>query len=347
VPPGWLPTALALSAFWLAPRWAGAAPAVQMVASDVDCPSAEDLRRSLAARLHGGPVEGSPLSVRLQSRGDGSLRLQLTTATGQTLLTRDLERAGGSCVALAETAAIMVDRCLREIAYRAPPPEPTRAQTEPPTDSPARAPSVIAAPPPSPAPTERPVISATASPPMSSSRAQALVGVGLGSRSGLGTGGGQTRPEVRLVVGLERRWLALWAEAGLAGGNNVTVLGSPSDVALRVHPYPVRLLAGVVLGGSALALMPLVGATVDLLRAEAATATASAHSWRIEPGAEAGAALRWAMSPLLWVRGSVLAGATLQPRDYLVAQGANSPAFRTPGAFVRVSVEAGFTVGKK
>jgi hypothetical protein len=313
----------------LAPRRAAAAPAVQVaVGPGIDCPSAEDLRRSLAARVRAEPGNAAPLSLRIEERAAGSLRLQLSTAGGDPLLTRDLDEGGGSCVALADTAAIMVDRYLREIAYRAEPPP-----------APEPAPAVVVAPA-AVAVQERRRVEL---PP-----AALMVGVGVGSRSGLGTGGGQTRGELRLVVGLERHRLAIWAEGGLAGADNVRVVGGAgSEVALRVHPYLGGLLAGFVLGGPALAVIPLVGVSADLLAAEASTATSSTRSWRVEAGAEAGVALRWAPSPSLWMRAALLGGATLRARDYLVADGENPPAFRTPGAFARLGLEAGLAWGKK
>jgi hypothetical protein len=313
----------------LATRLAAAAPPVQVaVGPGIACPSAEDLRRSLAARVRAEPADAQPLSLRIEQRGAGSLRLQLSTAGGDPLLTRDLDEGGGSCVALADTAAIMVDRYLREIAYRAEPPA-----------LPEATPAVVAAPARA-AVQERPAVELPA--------LALMVGVGVGSRSGLGTGGGQTRGELRLVVGLEGHRLALWAEGGLAGAEDVRVVGGTgSEVALRVHPYPARLLAGVVLGGPALAVIPLLGVSADLLAAEASTATASTRSWRVEAGAEAGVALRWAPSRSLWMRAALLGGATLRARDYLVTDGENPPAFRTPGAFARLGLEAGLAWGKK
>jgi hypothetical protein len=331
--------ALALLAAWaVGPRPARAADAdaIEVEASEVACPGADDLRASLGKHVHTRPGEGQ-LRLRLEPADERAVRLQLATASGQVVLVRRLERAGsdpGSCRALADTAALMVDRHLREIAYReAPPSAPDIAEKT--AEKPA-APAAVAV--------ETRAIDVTPPAPLPT---QLLLGVGGGTRAGLGTGGGSARGEVHLALGFEHRRVALLVEAGVATGQDVTAVGAATDVKLRLQAFPLRLLIGLRLRAGAVSILPLAGVGGDLLDARATTAAASVGSWRFEPAAEAGLAARWNPAPGFWLRVTALGGATLQARDYVVDDSANAPAFRTPGAFARLSMEAGVAFGKK
>jgi hypothetical protein len=305
----------------------GFAAAVELTSPAITCPSAGELRESLDRHV---PADAPPLRLRLDE-GDRSVRIQLETAGGEVALARTLERPATdppSCRALASTAALIVERYLREIAYRAAAPSaPDLAET-----APAEPPAVVAR---------------AAEAPASPLPTQVLLGVGGGARSGFGTGGGRTRGEVHVSVGVERWRLALWAEAGLATTEDVTAVGGARDVNLRLRAFPLRLLLGMRLPAGPTQIVPLVGVGADLLQGLARAGVDTAHSWRLEPAAEAGLALRASPTPSLWLRATLLGGVTLAARDYLVDAAANAPAFRTPAAFARLSVEAGVILGKK
>ena len=119
------------------------------------CPSAAVLGRALEARLPGITAdaprapERERLRLQLDDAGAAGVRFALVDLTGQTVLERSLAAPGvgardraGACGVLAETIALVIERYLRQLGYRAP--DPALPRPEPPTIA-AGAPPVEAA----------------------------------------------------------------------------------------------------------------------------------------------------------------------------------------------------------
>lgn len=122
-----------------------AAIAILMPAGPDDgCPSPRQVSEAMAAHLPGmvlplGRAAG-PNVLRLSVTGEagGTLRVDLSDPDGGPLLRRRVEpdtgpRARpGDCAALAETAALIVDRYWHEVGYEVPPPPPAPPKPPPP-----------------------------------------------------------------------------------------------------------------------------------------------------------------------------------------------------------------------
>jgi hypothetical protein len=195
---------------------------------DEGCPSPRQVADALGAHLPGtvlplGLTIG-PSALRLAVATDptGVTRVDLFESGGDTLLHRTLspgERARGSdCPALAETAALIVERYWHEVGYDLPP-----LQPPPPP------------PPPPPSATEKPSIAESRPPPAPAPRAHPLwlLGLAAGGRAG---DAGTFDPSALLSLTFEGS-VGLRLSAGvMSGASAVTSLGTAS-----FHQFPVRL----------------------------------------------------------------------------------------------------------
>jgi hypothetical protein len=291
---------------------AGAAGGIAVEVADHGCPGRGQIVAALEARLPG--VTGAGAGRRLEvERGPDAVMLRLRQ--GEVLeLERRLDERGTStegCEALAETAALVVVRYLREIGYRPPAREPPAAA------------AVVATP-------------AVAAP--AAVRVwEGYLGVAAGGRAG-----GAARGESVMVFQLHRGWFAGELAAGATTETSTAVPGA-AGAELRVRSFPVRVLLGTRLRLGPGVLVPAAGAGLELLWFRATGLDDARRGLRVEPAAELG------LSYLLagrrsYVRVGAGGGLTLGAHDFDAGVGA--PVFRTPGAYLRAQVEVGLVLWK-
>jgi hypothetical protein len=361
---------LILASAW--PLDALAAEASISVEAAGGCPDRADVMAGLEARLPGvtrprrDPRPPQRYRLEVERQSSAAVALRLRDASGAPVLERRLAVPGAAqsaegCQALAEAAALVVVRYLREIGFRSPTPvlppdEPVVVAEPAPEAEPTPSPAVTTAPAPapgspSPPPAAGPSLGAAATvvEPVRSSRsapASALfLGAGGAARVGLGgaaTGQAPARSEVLLGLHGNRGWLA----AEIAGGASTeTAIDVPGSAAggLRLRAFPLRAAVGIplpLLGG---VILPAVGASVDLLRFRAYGLVDARSGTRVEPSGELGLAYR-AAGRRLFVRAALWGGFSLAPRDF--DAGGTEPVFRTPIAHLRVVVEGGLSLWK-
>ncbi len=362
----------------------GAEASISVEAPAGGCPAAGQVSSGLEARLPGvtraraGPRSGPRYRLEIDRGATAEVRLlRLREVGGGSVLERRLTVPGAShgparspegCQAIAEAAALVVVRFLREIGYRSPrpvrpPDEPApapAAEATPPAGPPA-APTDAAAPAPAtsttrsetpslvdrlalsgdPLPAASAASAATiAAVPAARPRLALFLGAGGGARIGL-AGGARTE----LLVGLqgERGWLGVELAGGVTSETAREVPGSGGSADLRVRAFPLRAALGFplpLLGG---VIAPAVGLDVDLLAFQARGLVDAQGGVRVEPSAALGLAYR-AAGRRLFVRGSLWGGFSLAPRDF--DAGLETPVFRTPTAHLRVVIETGLTLWK-
>ena len=358
------------------------------------CPPRGDVVAALESRLPGVTRTRAPsqpaLRYRLElGRGSGptGTALRLLDGEGALVLERQLTSSasattrspGESCQALAEAAALVVVRYLREIGYRSPTPllpveeapvspppapEPAPAPVRPAVAPPAApAPSLAATPGPAPStsiPARRaPAALAASAPPVSpvsvafvTSRAAPSASAGfLGAaavvRAGLGSGlpdqGAHVRSEIMVALQASRGRLAGELAAGVSSETTVPVPESSGAADLRLRAFPLRAGLGVpfsALGGS---IIPMAGLNLDLLAFRARGLVDPRRGLRFEPVAELGLSYR-AAGRRLFARGALWGGFSLAPRDF--DAGGSEPVFRTSTASLRVQLEVGLVLWK-
>jgi hypothetical protein len=279
---------------------------------DDGCPSPHQLADALSAHLPGmvlplGHATG-PTTLRLAVTTDaaGAMRLDLNDPEGGPLLHRWLpasERAkGGDCPALAETAALIVERYWHEVGYDVPIEVPAAPAKPPPPKATAPPPPKPVPPPPPPKPEPPPPAAEAPSPP----HAQAAkpppppseplpppgwwIGAGAG---GVLAGSGQHAGAASLAIGVERpafrRRLGLRFSAGVETGLPVEW---PTGRA-TIRQFPVRMGAYVPFLLGVGQLEPGIGVDLDVISVAFSHGTTSSTELRASPGADA--ALAWAL----------------------------------------------------
>lgn len=352
----------------LAPAYA---IAILMTAGPDDgCPSPRQLADALSAHLPGmvlplGHATG-PTTLRLGVATDaaGAMRLDLSDPEGGPLLHRWLpatERAhAGDCPALAETAALIVERYWHEVGYdvpleapntsakppppkaTAPPPPPAPMPKVPPPPTPKPAPPPppppvveMANPPPEPrAPTPRTSEPQPPNEPLPPPRW--WVGGGV---AGLLTTSGDHTAAALLAVAVERpvfrRRLGLRLSAGAETGVSVS-LGTESSHALQ---FPVRMGAYLPIALGVGQLEPGIGVDLDVVAVTFTRGSTSKTNLRATPGVDA--ALGWAL-PLphdFYVR--ALAQAVTEVPYTFVTASNNTTIFTTPRFHLVLGIELG------
>jgi hypothetical protein len=312
--------------FVIALLWASEARAVEgaiEVPVGDTCPRSDQIVGALEARLP-GVTTGEPTWRLELERHASELTLRLRgTRTSVTYLERRLDSDARSaspevCAALAETAAQVVVRYLREIGYRPPPPPPLAVVTKLP-----------------------PVPLHSVDLPQVIGFSAGYLGVDLGLRAA-----GSSRGEVAITFQHQRAGLVLGRvlafSAGVTTETTRSVPGTP-EAALRLRAFPLRLSLGLGLDMWRGWLGPELGAGIDLLSFQAAGLTDARSGLRVEPVAEAGLWYLWSGSTL-FARGGVLGGASFHAHDF--DAGLTQPVFRTPGAYLRAQFELGFVLWK-
>jgi hypothetical protein len=298
---------------------------------DDGCPSPRQVTEAMAAHLGGavlplGQTPG-PTALRLSVSTDASgvTRLDLLDPGGEAVLHRLLTPAdrarGPDCPALAETAALIVERYWHEVGYDLPPlPRPA-----PPP----------APPPPPPAIESRPVPEAPPAPAAWRWSAAAAAD----GRAGMD---GRADVAAVLAVGAERRF-GLRLSGGVS--NDATVISSIGTTTFRRLPFrlgaylPIRLGPGV--------LEPGVGLDLEEVWVNV-TSTGPAETWRspstcvgrvcLSPGADL--ALGWSLrsSRHAYLRVLAQAGAAI---SYRFVTPDNTVIWSTPATYLDLELELG------
>jgi hypothetical protein len=257
-----------------------------------------------------------PTTLRLAVTTDaaGTMRLDLNDPEGGPLLHRWLPASerpkGNDCPALAETAALIVERYWHEVGYDvpietpAPKPPPPKATPPPPRPAPPPPPPAAKpAPPPPPPPRPEPppaTVEVRAPPPKRAAAPRPpseplpppgwWIGAGAG---GLFTRSNSPRGAASLSIGVERpafrRRLGLRLSAGVETAISVD---SGSDHA-NIRQFPVRMGAYLPIGLGFGQLEPGIGVDLDVISVAFSHGTTSSTEMRAAPGADL--ALGWAL----------------------------------------------------
>jgi hypothetical protein len=313
------------------------------------CPTQDQLAEALEARMPGvvarGAREANPnlLRLGLTMSPEGVARVTMTDATGGLRLERDLDlpksgatgpagaagspgtsaaRERGSCAALAETVALIVERYMRHIGYHEPPP-PTLVEPPP------------APPPPAP-------------PPAPPSRLGGPGRLGLGSSARLPYLA-SWRFEAGLTGAVRVGRLDLAASVGAALPTDQGVSMSGGLGTLRTAAFPARVQIGwAVPLGARLTLVPAAGGGFDLVRAETHGIDMTRRSAAVEPTLEGGLRAVLALTRRVWIDLQAFQGVDVRPEQFTVVvpnKGVETLSV-TPRAYTRLGVDFGVFLGK-
>jgi hypothetical protein len=349
----------------LAPAYA---IAILMTAGPDDgCPSPHQLADALSAHLPGmvlplGHTTG-PTTLRLAVATDaaGAMRLDLSDPEGGPLLHRWLpatERArAGDCPALAETAALIVERYWHEVGYDVPletpnasPKPPTPKATAPPPPPPPKA--APPPPPPSPSPvaeeTKQPEPRAREPQPPAEPLPPARWWIG-GSADGLLSASGDRSAAASLAVAVERpvfrRRLGLRLSAGGETGLSApfatgTSVCSASDAcSADVHRFPVRMGAYLAISLGVGQLEPGIGVDLGVVAVTFRHGSTSETHLGATPGIDA--ALAWALQLPHDIYFRALAEAVTEVPYHVVTASNDRAIFTTPSFRLVLGIELG------
>jgi hypothetical protein len=321
---------------------------------DDGCPSPRQVDDALSAHLPGmvlalgRPTSPTTLHLAVTTDAAGAMRLDLTDPEGGPLLHRWLAAAertrGGDCAALAETAALIVERYWHEVGYdvaiEAPPPPPP--SPTPPAPPEKAAPRPIAQPVAQPTEAlETPPPAARPSPPVPLPPSRWWMGAAGGGR----LGDSSTRQWLAsLAFTVERpireRRIGLRLSGGIDPG--VTYQWSPSAGAtdrVTLRQFPVRMGAYLAVPFGPGQLEPGIGVDLDVV--SAAVTDVSGSRTRLSAGPGVDVALGWAtlFRPDIYFRLLGLAG-TEVPYRFVTALN-QSPFWSTPRVYLDLGLELG------
>ena len=318
---------------------------------DDGCPSPRQLADALSAHLPGmvlplGHATG-PTTLRLSvtTDGAGAMRLDLNDPEGGPLLHRWLPASerpkGNDCPALAETAALIVERYWHEVGYDVPietpaPPKPPPPKATPPPPPP---PKPLLPPP---APTvevrQEPPKRALKPPPPAEPLPPPGWWIGAGGGGLFGTGG-QSSSVASLSVGVERpffkRRLGLQLSAAVQT-NAFAITWLPGHADIRQFPVRMGAYLPIPLGFGQLE--PGAGVNLDVISVAFTDGSASGTQMRASPGADA--ALAWALflPHDTYIRASAQAGIQV---SYVLTASNNTIIFTTPRFDLALGIELG------
>ena len=369
----------------LAPAYA---IAILMTAGPDDgCPSPHQLADALSAHLPGmvlplGHATG-PTTLRLGVATDaaGAMRLDLSDPEGGPLLHRWLpatERArAGDCPALAETAALIVERYWHEVGYDVPletpnaspkppppkaaplPPQPKAAPQPPPPPPPKAAPQpppppppkAAPQPPPAPNPTlppvPAPVFEKTKPPPEPPAPAPRAPAAPLppprwwlgASGVGLVTPSGDRAAAATLAIAVERPVFKRRLGLRLSAGAETRVSVRFATGSAVVQQLPVRLGAYLPISLGIGQLEPGIGVDLDVLAVSFTHGSTTETHLGAAPGIDA--ALGWALQLPHDIYFRSLAEAVTEVRYYVVTASNNKAIFTTPSFRFALGIELG------
>jgi hypothetical protein len=320
------------------------------VGPDDGCPSPRQVDDALTAHLPGivlplGHATG-PTTLRLAVTTDaaGALRLDLTDPGGDPLLHRWLpavERSRNSdCPALAETAALIVERYWHEVGYDVPTKAPTAPQPPP-----------AAAPPPAAKPTARPISKPTAAvaetrapPPAPVPRSPPRWWIGAAGSDRIGDSSARDS-SASLAFTVERPLQERRIGLRVSGGTDGSVTyqwsstGATTDNAtLRQFPLRMGAYMAVPLGPGRLE--PGIGVNLNVISASVTDMFGSSTKLNASPGVDA--ALGWALlfRPGVYLR--ALGGAGVEVPYHFVTSRNEMPFLSTPRFYLDFALELGF-----
>jgi hypothetical protein len=343
----------------LAPAYA---IAILMAAGPDDgCPSPHQLADALSAHLPGmvlplGHATG-PTTLRLAVTTDtaGAMRLDLNDPEGGPLLHRWLPASerpkGGDCPALAETAALIVERYWHEVGYDVPieapaatpkPPPPKATSPPPPPPKPAPPPTPTPKPEPPPPPTVEVRPPPPRRPPEPTPPSEALpppgwwIGAGAG---GLLTESGGRSGAASLAIGVERpvfrRRLGLRLSAGVETG--VSADWTTGHASIRQFPVRMGAYLPIVLGFGQLE--PGIGVDLTVISVAFSHETASTTEMVAAPGADI--ALAWALPMPHDIYLRALAQAGIEVPYHVVTERNDTTIFTGPRFDLLLGLELG------
>src|SRR5450631_2992901 len=347
---------------------------------DDGCPSPHQLAEALSAHLPGmvlplGHATG-PTTLRLGVATDaaGTMRLDLSDPEGGPLLHRWLpatDRArAGDCPALAETAALIVERYWHEVGYdvpletpnaspkppppkaTAPPPPPPKAAPPPPPPkaAPPPPPPKAAPPPPPPKaapPPPPPVVEKTKPPPGPRAVAPQAPAEPLppprwwigGGAAGILTASGDRSAAAILAIAVERpvfkRRLGLRLSAGAETGVSISFATGSAEV-LRL---PVRMGAYLPISLGIGQLEPGIGVDLGVVAVAFKHGSTSETHLSATPGIDA--ALGWALQLPHNIYFRSLAEAVTAVPYHVVTASNNTTIFTTPRFRFALGIELG------
>jgi hypothetical protein len=323
-----------------------AAPAYEIDVADVSaapdaCPSREQVAEALEAHMPGvlsrpGSTPGPGLlHLALTITPEGMAHVTMTDGTGALRLERELDLAGSaaatpgrplphdrsSCLAFAETITLIIERYMRHLGYHEPPPP----ALVPPPPPPA---------PPAPAPTDE-------------GPERARIGVGLFVRPPYD---GPARYEPTLTAALRLGPLEITLTAGATLPIRRTIPMSNGAGTLTLLAFPARFGLGFPLAlGRTLTLTPGAVGGFDVVLAETRGIATTRRSSALEPVAEAGLALRAALTRRFWFDLQAFQGLDLRPEEFSVTNPSTSRSVTilvTPRTYTRIGANFGFYIGK-
>jgi hypothetical protein len=325
---------------------------------DDGCPSPRQVDDALAAHLPGmvlslgHPTGPTTLRLAVTTDSSGAMRLDLTDPDGGPLLHRWLPAVdharGGDCAALAETAALIVERYWHEVGYDVSP-----EGSRPPPDVPSAPPPVvgpgpIAATPPeamraAPNETTEPAAQSWPSrgPPAPLPPPRWWIAAGIGGR----VGDAGTREEaagiafsVERALRRHRIGLRLSAEAEPSISYEITSPAASERVTLR--QFPVRMGAYLALPVGFGQLEPGLGADLDVISAAVSRPSGSQTQFRAAPGIDA--AIGWALRFRHDIYFRVLGETGTSVPYRFVTTADETPFFSTPRIYLDLGLELGF-----
>jgi hypothetical protein len=317
---------------------------------DDGCPSPRQVNDALAAHLPavvlplGHAMGPTTLHLAVMTDAAGAMRLDLTDPEGGPLLHRWLPAAehsrGVDCAALAETAALIVERYWHEVGYDVaieppkpplPPPPPEKPMAKSTSSPIARPPETAVAEAPAPPPPPPPL------PPP-----RTWIGAAGGARLG---DAGTREAAVSIAFAVERslwsRRIGLRLSAGADRGTTYRWTASP-DVTDRATLREVPLRMGVYLSlpfgpGQ---IEPGVGVDLDVVSA-GVTDPSGTHT-RLSAGPGGDAALAWSVRFRTNLYFRLIAAAGAEVPYHFVTTENESPFWSTPRVYLDLGLELGF-----
>jgi hypothetical protein len=317
---------------------------------DDGCPSPRQVDDALDAHLPGmvlplGRATGpTTLHLAVTTDAGGALRMDLTDPDGGPLLHRWLPAVehghGGDCLALAETAALIVERYWHEVGYDvaieapSPPPEPPAPSPPAPVEKssarPSAKPTAARVEPRGPPP----------SPPVPLPPPRWWIGAGAGGRLGDAStreGSASIAFTVERLIRPPRVGLRLSAATNPSVTYQWSTENSTDDVTLRQFPVRMGAYLAVPLGPGQLE--PGIGVDLDVISAAVTDTSGSRTHLSGSPGVDA--AIGWAVRfrPGLYLR--LLGGAGAEVPYHFVTAPNQTPFWSTPRVYLDLGLELG------
>jgi len=338
-----------------------AAIAILMPAGPDDgCPSPRQVSEAVAAHLPSMvlPLGRAPgpnvLRLSVTTETGGTLRVELSDPEGGPLLRRRVEpdtgpRAKpGDCVALAETAALIVDRYWHEVGYEVPAPPPPPRAPPPPAPPPPVVPPKAALPAPPPAAAPEPAAPTRRAPASSAPRRPPAWWLAAGVSEALGDRGSRHQAGASLALAVERP----------RGGQRIGLRLSVGARYPRQQPWGAEPSIGLPAGHATMVQVPVamdvylavpvglgrlepgVGVDLNVIVVPYAAGNVAGSRWAAAPGVDALLAWTIPVPRDVFVR-LVALGAVSQPTVVTADDAGSLRIFDTPRFRGEVGIQLG------